>query len=83
MKIVRVISLACNVPTGPPLHSYQILSKYVQGYLSYGANKDASTDGRHADRYIPPRTYRSGDKNRSGKNICAVTYFWYKPYHLQ
>ena len=66
MKIVRVVSLACDMPTGPPLHSYQILSKYVQGYRSYGAHKDASTDrqtdDRHADCYIP-RTYRSGDKN--------------------
>ena len=69
-KTVRVVSLACNVPTGPPLHSYQILSKYVQRYQSYGANKDASTDGwtdrwtngHHADLYIP-RTYRLGDKN--------------------
>ena len=31
MKTVRVVSLACDAPTGPPLHSYQILSKYVQG----------------------------------------------------
>ena len=43
---MRVVSLACDVPTGPPLHSYQILSKYVQGYLSYGVHKDASTDGQ-------------------------------------
>ena len=54
-KKVRVVSLACDVPTGPPLHSYQILSKYVQGYRNYGAHKHASTDGwtdgRHADRY--------------------------------
>ena len=28
-KIVRVVSLTCDIPTGPPLHSYQILSKYV------------------------------------------------------
>ena len=43
---VRNVSLACDAPTGPPLHSYQILSKYVQGYRSYGAQKDAFTDGR-------------------------------------
>ena len=53
------------MPTGLPLNSYQILSKYVKGYQSYGAHKDASTDGqtdgRHADHYIP-QTYRLGDK---------------------
>ena len=45
MKTVRVVSLLCDAPTGPPVNSYQILSKYVQGYRSYGAHKDASTDG--------------------------------------
>ena len=39
-KIMRVVSLACEVPTGPPLHSYQTLPKYVLGYQSYGAHKD-------------------------------------------
>ena len=28
-KTVRVVSLARDMPTGPPLHSYQILSNYV------------------------------------------------------
>ena len=42
------------MPSGPPLHSYQILSKYVLVYQSYEGHKDASTDGHHADRYIPP-----------------------------
>ena len=28
-KKMRVVSLASNMPTGPPLHSYQILPKYV------------------------------------------------------
>ena len=28
-KIVKVNSLARDTPTGPPLHSYQILSKYM------------------------------------------------------
>ena len=28
-KTVRVVSLARDMPTGPPLHSYQIISKYV------------------------------------------------------
>ena len=27
-KKVSIVSLACDTPTGPPLHSYQILSKY-------------------------------------------------------
>ena len=43
MKTVRLVSLAHDTPTGPPLHSYQILSKYVQGYQSYGARKDEAT----------------------------------------
>ena len=43
---MRVVSLACDMPAGPPLHSYQTLSKYVQGYLSYGGHKDVSKDGR-------------------------------------
>ena len=45
MKTVRVVSFACDTPTGPPLHSYQILSKYVKRYQSYGMHMDASTDG--------------------------------------
>ena len=27
-KKVRAVSLACDTPTGPPLHLYQILSCY-------------------------------------------------------
>ena len=42
-RTVGVVSLARDMPTGPPLHSYQILPKYVQGYQSYGAHKDEST----------------------------------------
>ena len=57
MKKVRVVSFTSNMSTGPPLHSYQILSKYVYGYQSYGEHKDASSDRwmdrSHADRYIP------------------------------
>ena len=30
----------------PDLHPYQILSKYLKGYKSYGAQKNVSTDGR-------------------------------------
>ena len=43
MKTERVVSLAWDAPTGPPLHSYQILSKYVYGYQSYGGQKDEAT----------------------------------------
>ena len=38
-KTVRVITLARNIPTGPLLHFYQTLSKYVLGYKSYGLHK--------------------------------------------
>ena len=38
-----VVSLACDTFTGPSLHSYQILLKYVLGHQSYGAHKDEST----------------------------------------
>ena len=31
-KTMRVVSLARGMPTGHPLHTYQILSKYVLGY---------------------------------------------------
>ena len=45
-KTVRVVSLAYDGRTGPPLHSYQILGfRSIQGYRSYGAQKDASKDG--------------------------------------
>ena len=81
MKTVRVVSLAGNMPTGPPLHSYQLLSNYVQGYRSYGANKDVSMDirtnghmdGCHADRYIP-QTYRSGDKKSNKIMECIIIF---------
>ena len=39
MKKVRVVSLACDMPTGPPLHFYKTSSKYVLGYQSYGLHK--------------------------------------------
>ena len=39
IKKVRVVCLACGTPTGPPLYSYQILSKYVLGCQSYGGHK--------------------------------------------
>ena len=39
MKIVRVVSLACDTPTGPPLYSYQILLNYLKQYGSYGLHK--------------------------------------------
>ena len=39
IKKVEVVSLACDMPTGPPLHFYKTLSKYVLGYQSYGVHK--------------------------------------------
>ena len=45
IKILRVVTLALNTPTGPPLNSYQILSKYVKRFQSYGVHKDVSTEG--------------------------------------
>ena len=38
-KKVRVVSLACDMPTGPPLHLYQILSYYLKQYGSYSLRK--------------------------------------------
>ena len=38
-KKVRVVSLACDTPTGPPLHFYQILSYYLKQYESYSLHK--------------------------------------------
>ena len=48
-KKVRIVSLACDTPTGPPLHLYQILSYYQYG--SYGLHKisasgEITTSGR-------------------------------------
>ena len=50
-KKVRVVSLACNTPTGPPLHLYQILSYYLKQYGSYdlhmiSASGEITTLGR-------------------------------------
>ena len=37
MKKVRVVSLAGDMPTSPPLHSYQILSNYLNNMeVTYG-----------------------------------------------
>ena len=38
-KKVRVVSLACDMPTGPPLNLYQLLSYYLKQYGSYGLYK--------------------------------------------
>ena len=38
-KKVRVVSLAHDLPTAPPLYSYQILSNYLKQYGSYGLHK--------------------------------------------
>ena len=34
-KKVRVVSLAHDMPAGPPLHLYQILSYYLNKYSGY------------------------------------------------
>ena len=38
-KKVRVVSLVRELPTGPPLHFYQILSYYLKEYGSYDLHK--------------------------------------------
>ena len=38
-QIVRVVSLASDTPTGPPVHPYQILSYYLKQYGSNGLHK--------------------------------------------
>ena len=43
-KKLRVVSLARNTPTSPPLHSYQYYQNMSKGILSYGAHKDVSMD---------------------------------------
>ena len=45
-KKVIVVFFVRDMSTGPPLYSYQILSKYVYRYQSYGVHKDAPTDGQ-------------------------------------
>ena len=44
MNDVRVVSLAQDTPTGPPLYPYQILSNYLKQYGNYGPHK-ISTSG--------------------------------------
>ena len=39
-KQVRVVSLTCNMPTGPYLCFYQILSKYFKLLRSYEVHKN-------------------------------------------
>ena len=41
---MKVVSHARDTPTGPHLHSYKILSKYVYRFSSYGVYKDAPMD---------------------------------------
>ena len=38
-KKVRVVSLACSMPTDPLLNLYQILSYNLRQYGSYGLHK--------------------------------------------
>ena len=39
MKKARVVSLAHDMPTGPPLPPPQILSNYLKQYGSYGLHR--------------------------------------------
>ena len=40
IKKVRVVSFTRDMPTGPPLHPYQILSNYLKQFGSYGLHKN-------------------------------------------
>ena len=42
-NIVRVVSLACDTPTGPLFHPNQILSNYLKQYGSYGLHKSLAS----------------------------------------
>ena len=50
-KTWRVVTLACNIPTGPLLHFYQTLSNYVLRYQSYGLHK-ISASGEITTQWI-------------------------------
>ena len=43
MKKVRVVSLACDTPSGPDLYLYQILSKCFKPLRSYGVHKNLAS----------------------------------------
>ena len=45
MIAVRVFCFACDKPTGPPLHPYQMLSNYLTQYKSYGLHKILASGG--------------------------------------
>ena len=45
-KKVRIVSLACDTPTSPPLHFYKTLSKYVLENQSYRVHKILASGGR-------------------------------------
>ena len=40
---VRVVSPVRDMPTGPPLHPYQILSNYLKQYGSYSLQKNLAS----------------------------------------
>ena len=43
-KKARVVSLTRDMPTGPPLKLYQILSYYLKQYGSYGLHKNSASE---------------------------------------
>ena len=75
---MTVVSLACDTPTGPSLHPYQIFSNYHKQYGSYGLHKISASGellhneanescSLHATRllvlfFIPTKYYQSMSK---------------------
>ena len=87
-KKVRVVSLACDTPTCPPLHLYQILSYYLKQYANY-----AQDFGFRGDNYImkkvrvvslardlptgpPLHFYQTLSKYVKGIKVMECTRFW-------
>ena len=54
-KKVRIVSLACDTPTSPPLHFYKTLSKYVLENQSYRVHKILASGG---ENYITKKKVR-------------------------
>ena len=44
MNKMRVVSLACGTPTGPPFQPYQKLSIYLKQYGRYGLHKISASE---------------------------------------
>ena len=84
---MRVVSLACDTPTSPPLHFYQILSYSLKQYGSYGlheilASGEITTSGRKWELsllhgtcllFISTKHYQNMSKNIK---VMERTRFW-------